>query len=338
MADLPKVLLAPYARTMKEIFSSHDLERLSSFSTILWGKDERLPEEELEGYLPEVWAYVGINQRLDSERLARSPGLRVIVEVGGGFPPGIDYETCFAQGIRILSCAPAFGPQVAEMALTMALAGTRSLVAAHEDFRKGKEVWQGERKGWDFTLFGAEIGFVGCGSLARALLPLLAPFRCTVRAYDPWLPDSLICELGCLPSSLDEVLAKSRVVFVLAVPTLENRGLLSREKLLLMPEGVLIVLMSRAHLVDFDALTELLHKGHLQAAIDVFPEEPLPKEHPVRSAPNVILSAHRAAAIRKERQLIGRMVVDDLELLARDLPPVRLQVAQPELISRLLAG
>jgi phosphoglycerate dehydrogenase-like enzyme len=220
----------------------------------------------------------------------------------------------------------------------MALAGARGLVAEHEAFRQGAEGWQRDRKDWDFTLYGANVGFVGCGSLARNLLPLLSPFRCQIRAYDPWLPTTLVQSLGCEPAPLEEVLAKSRVIFVLAVPTPENRGLLDRDKLALIPTDALLVLISRSHLVDFDELTDALEKGRFQAAIDVFPQEPLPKDHPIRKAPNVILSAHRAASIHKERRAIGRMVVDDLELMANGLPPTQLQVAQPELILKRLGS
>ena len=95
-------------------------------------------------------------------------------------------------------------------------------------------------------------------------------------------------------------------------PTPENQGLLNREKLALMQRHALLVLISRAHLVDFDALTEAVLEERIQAAIDVFPEEPLTKDHPIRQASDAILSPHRAAAIIKQRREIGRMVVDDV--------------------------
>jgi phosphoglycerate dehydrogenase-like enzyme len=95
------------------------------------------------------------------------------------------------------------------------------------------------------------------------------------------------------------------------------------------------VLISRSHLVDFDALTKLVSAGRFRAAIDVFPQEPLPLDHPIRRAPGVVLSAHRAGSVAQELRGIGRMVVDDLEALLRGLPPWAMQPAQPELIRRL---
>src|ERR1700758_1266320 len=125
-----------------------------------------------------------------------------------------------------------------------------------------------------------------------------------------------------------------RVIYVLATPAPENLGLISREQIQRMQPGALLALISRAHLVDFAALVDAADKGKIQAAIDVFPAEPVPPDAAVRSVKNTILSPHRAASIRRERQAIGRMVVDELEVMAKGLPPSLMQVAQPEIIDR----
>jgi phosphoglycerate dehydrogenase-like enzyme len=124
------------------------------------------------------------------------------------------------------------------------------------------------------------------------------------------------------------------VIFALAVPSTENQALLTRELLELIQPGAVLVLISRAHVVDFDALTELVLAGRFKAAIDVFPTEPLPLDHPIRQAPGAVLSAHRAGSVPEGLWEIGQMVVDDLEAIVRGLPPQRLQPAHPELIGR----
>ena len=78
---------------------------------------------------------------------------------------------------------------------------------------------------------------------------------------------------------------------------------------------------SRAHVADFDALTELVTAGRFKAAIDVYPVEPCPKDHPIRQAgDNVVLQAHRAGSVRESLWEIGSMVVDDLEAILRGHP------------------
>jgi phosphoglycerate dehydrogenase-like enzyme len=94
------------------------------------------------------------------------------------------------------------------------------------------------------------------------------------------------------------------------------------------------VLVSRAAVVDYDALVERVAAGRFLAAVDVWPDEPLAAEYPVRQLEGMVLSPHRAGGIPKALLSIGDMVCDDLELLAAGLPPVRMQVAAPELVGR----
>jgi phosphoglycerate dehydrogenase-like enzyme len=136
------------------------------------------------------------------------------------------------------------------------------------------------------------------------------------------------------PVALPTLLETSRVIFVLAVPSGENRALLSREMLERIGPGAVLVLISRAHVVDFDALTDLVLAGRFRAAIDVFPSEPFPPDHPIRRAENAILSAHRAGSVPEGMVEIGRYVVDDLEAILRGLPPRRMLAAEPELADR----
>lgn len=111
-------------------------------------------------------------------------------------------------------------------------------------------------------------------------------------------------------------------------------ALLSAERLTLLPEGALVVLLSRAQLVDFDALTAQVRAGRLRAAIDVFPTEPLAPDHPIRGASGALLSAHRAGSVAEGLWEIGQMIVNDLEALLRGLPPSFLQNGEPELLRR----
>jgi phosphoglycerate dehydrogenase-like enzyme len=260
--------------------------------------------------------------------------LRAILSVSGAFPNQLDYDRCFERRIRVLSVAPAFARQVAEMALGMALAASREIVAGDRAMRAGTEQWLWAGHVGTFMLYGKRAGLIGYGNLARSLLPLLAPFGCALGVYDPWLGAGYLRSQGVEPIGLEQLMATSNVIFVLATPSSENQALLSRELLEQIPAGAVLVLISRAHVVDFDALTELVLAGRFKAAIDVFPTEPLDQDHPIRQAPGAVLSAHRAGSVKEGLWEIGQMVVDDLEAILSGLPPQRLQIAQPELIDR----
>jgi phosphoglycerate dehydrogenase-like enzyme len=330
----PKALVDPHPRTLELLFNPADLTRLKSLVRLTVWEGSRMPAEMVETHLADAAVLVGQTD-LPRERLERAKRLKAIINVEGNFQPNIDYEYCFQQGIHVLGVGVAFGKAVAEMALGMALALARGIPQADRAFRKGQEVYGRFSNQESFLLSGSDVGFVGFGNLGRALLPLLTPFRCRLRVHDPWLPPRWLAEFGMLPSSLDEVLTRSRLLFVLAGATAENRAMLGAPQLARMPEGACLVLVSRASLVDFDALTERVRQGHIRAAVDVFPQEPFARAHPLRRLDNVILSAHRAGSLPAAYRLMGEMLVDDLAQILKGLPPLRLQRAERETVAHL---
>jgi phosphoglycerate dehydrogenase-like enzyme len=332
----PKVMLDPAFRTMDNILSEADLKRIHAAADVLWGKDDPMPAAEIEKVRDEVvaiicgsWRYGDVN---------RFPRLQTILEVGGGFPSpkDLDYAACFGRGIRVLSCAPAFAPAVSEMGLGLALACARQIAWTDQAFRRDEPNWSHTsfetELGNPFTLYGKQVGFIGFGSLARALKPLIEPFGCPIQVFDPWLTDTYLRKQKVEPVDLDTLMSTSRVIFVLAVPTASNRALLDRQKLSLIRADAVFILLSRSHVVDFDALTEMLLEGRFVAGIDVFPEEPLPKDHPIRKASHAVLSSHRAGANQEGIRNIGTLVADDIEAICTGRVPQSMQIAQPEFI------
>ncbi len=329
-----KVIIDPYGRRMEDVFSPADRERLHSLADVIWAKNEPMPDEEIAKVASEVVAIVAGHWHHGD--FSRFPKLTAFLEVGGGHPSPahFDYKSAFARSIRVLSCAPAFAPTVAEMALGLALASAREIAWTDGGFRAADREpnWSHSDLGTTFSLFDKPVGFIGFGSLARCLKPLLEPFRGPLQVYDPWLTDTYLRTQGVTPVDLDTLLKTSRFIYVLAVPTSANKHFLNREKLeMIRPDSVLL-LMSRAHVVDFDAMTELLAQNRFRAGIDVFPEEPLAKDHPLRKLSNVVLSSHRAGAIREGIQNIGTLVVNDLEAIVAGKVPQQMQAAQPEFI------
>lgn len=334
---LKAILHTRPARQLDTIFTQEDLQRLGNTVEVLWGKDQEMPEEAWAQAKKEASILIGIPRYgVGTVDENAAPHLKAIMEVGGGHPRhgSIDYETCFRRSIRVLSCAPAFAKMVAELALGHALAALRNIVDADRKMRRGEEKWGWRGQADIGTLYNASVGIIGYGNLARELQLLLAPFNCKLHAYDPWLPGTYLHQQGIIPMGLEELLQTCDVSFVLAIPTQENKELLTRETLEQIKPGAVLVLASRSHLVDFDALIELANAGRFRATIDVYPKEPPPLDHPVRDTENTILTCHMAGAIDHALYNIGNMVTDDVEAIAAGLPPIRMQVAQPELIAR----
>jgi phosphoglycerate dehydrogenase-like enzyme len=328
-----RILFDPEPRAAIEIFSKEDQERFfSSYDVIAWNGEDR--ETFYRQHLPETDVLVS-QQPMDKDRLDLAPRLRAIVNVETNFLPNVDYETCFQRGIHVIAPSSVFAAPVAEMGLGMALSLARGIHTAHSDFVDGRELYGLEGNYEAELLAGAEVGFVGFGDLGRALHKLLAGFQPKIRAFDPWLPDGVLTRLGVEPASLDEVLARSRFVFVVATITTDNAHLLNEEKLSLMQKGAKLILLSRAAVADFTALAAFARSGHIQVATDVFPEEPVAADDPIRTVPNILFSAHRAGALTSALQNIGRLMLDDLGQIAKGLPPIACKRAERETVMRI---
>ena len=233
------------------------------------------------------------------ERIARAPALRAVINVEGNFLRNVDYEACFARGIHVLVASPASPRPWPRRRSAWPSTSRAASRAADRAMRAGTEAYEprAPTRGC-FLLAGSDVGVVGLGDLGRELVRLLAPFRCRVRAYDPWLPELAIRAAGAEPAGLDELLRASRVVFVFAAPTTDNQAMLGRRELELLPDGAALLVMSRAAVVDLDALVELAAAGRLRAAVDVWPREPVPADHPARArrGPAALAPSHRRHA------------------------------------------
>lgn len=267
--------------------------------------------------------------------LQRMGSLRCVFNVEGNLLDNMPYVRLFERGIHVVTTAQVFALPVAEIGLAFALDLLRDVTEADLAFREGREVWGLESNRDARLLSGAEVGMIGYGELGRALHRLLQGFRPRLRVFDPWLPASAIAEAGAEPADLDTVLRQSDVVFVVTAVTSENRRFLGAPAFAAMRPGAAFILLSRADVVDFDALMDAVVGGHIRAASDVFPEEPMPAGHRVRGLRGFLRSAHRAGALDLAFRRMGDMVLEDMDLLDRGLPPQRCKRAERETVARM---
>jgi len=292
-----------------------------------------MPADRFESYLPEMALLIGQSD-MPKARLDRTRKLSAIINVETNFLQNVDYETCFERGIHVLAPGSAFARPVAEMALGMAIDLCRGVTFADRAMRAGKEKWLLDGAEGRFSLYGARVGLIGFGDLARAFTPLLAPFGCAIKAYDPWISDHFMAGFGVVAASLEEVLRTSQVIVVFAAVTSENQGFLGKREFDMIAHGSVVLLMSRAGVVNFPEFLRQIESGRFRAASDVFPVEPAPLDDPSRKVKGLLLSPHRAGAMTDSLREIGRQTVADAELVLRGLPPFSCRRAQRETVAR----
>lgn len=330
MKPLPLVLVDAFPRSKEMIFSTATEHQLRAQVNLVEHYGSRMPDALVDEYLEEVAIIVG-QTPMDAARLNRAKKLKAIINVKGNWESNIDYREAQRLGIHVLSIAPVMAPAVAEMCLGMAISLGRGIVKNDLLFRSGMERYGIAGNGEAISLFNAKVGFVGYGNLGRALGPLLAPFSCDVRIYDPWLSNGYLTQEGYSAASLDEVLQQSQYLFLLAGVNQENDGFLSRAVLETVRKDACVVLASRAEIVDFEAFLDLAEAGHFRAAIDVYPQEPVDPSNPMRKRQSIIFSSHLAGGMRASYQRIANSLMEEIPQLLRDLPPLLLQRAEPRL-------
>ncbi len=228
---------------------------------------------------------------------------------------GVGYEQIDVAAATELGVAVANSPahcteDVAEHTLALMLAVTRQVVVGQRSLADG---------GWGVPsaahrrLQGGVVGIVGLGRIGRRVAELCTAFGAEVLGFDPVTPDVP----GVRRVTLTELLRRADIVSLHVPNTPANARLVDAEALALLRDGAVLVNTGRGEVVDEHALLAELHAGRLWAALDVFTEEPLPTDHPLRSAPHTVLTPHSgASSAASVAQLREAMCATTLEWLA----------------------
>lgn len=254
--------------------------------------------------------------KVTSSDIAAMRKCKAVVRYGIGYD-NIDTAAAAAAGIPVSIVPDASTEEVASHAFAMGLALSRRLPQGHAAIRDGG--WAA-RIAYDAPkLTDLKVGIVGMGRIGRIAAASWSAVGAHVWAYDPFATFKEVAT-----ASLTQALEESDVVSLHLPLTDETHHLVSTEVLRKMRPGAVVVNVSRGGLVDEKALADALHAGHLAgAALDVFADEPLPADNPLRDAPNVILTPHIAwrsttslgalqdgAVSRARRALTGKPLID----------------------------
>ena len=327
------VISDPFPRTLDLIFTKKKLKELKTKYTLIVAPSKN-KKKFYESNIHKASFIMG-QPDLDKKLLSKAIKLKAIVNVESNFMNNVDYKYCYKRGIHVIATSPVFSKPVAEIALGMTLSLLRNIHEAHFDFLKGKEKYGLESNLKASMLSGKKIGLLGFGDLAKSLYPLLLPFTKDISVYDPWLPKNVIKKYGFQPINLKDMFSKCEVIYVLAAVTTENKNLIDKKLLNRMKPNTLFILMSRAAVVNFKDLVNRLKKGDIHVATDVFPEEPVRKNDPIRKVKNILFSAHRAGALKEAFFDMGNIVLKDMDLILKNQKPKYCKKAQLKTVELL---
>ena len=261
------------------------------------------PREELERALAGAHALIVRSEtRVTADLLTRAPHLRVIARAGIGVDT-IDVPAATRRGIAVMNAPGANTVSAAEHAMGLLLSLVRHIPGAVEAMRRGE--W--DRKKFEGTELRAKtIGIVGLGRIGGHVAQLARAFGMTVVAYDPYLPPERAAELQVRIMPLEQLLRTADVVTMHVALTDETRHLINADRLKLMKPSAVLINTARGELVDEAALAAAIGEKRIAgAAVDVFSQEPLPKESPLRTLDRLILTPHLAASTAEAQERVA---------------------------------
>ncbi|MCY2958093.1 MAG: phosphoglycerate dehydrogenase [Planctomycetota bacterium] len=266
--------------------------------TLQKGMDENALRTALQGYHALV---VRSATQVTARSLELADQLALIGRAGIGVD-NIDVAAATARGIVVMNTPEAGAVTTGEHAVSLLLSMTRNIPAADASVRAGK--WE-KSKFTGVELQGKQIGVLGLGRIGRVVADRTRGLGMVVTAYDPFVTQQNAPH-GVRMQELDELLASSDFVSVHVPLAEETRHLLSRQRLFAMKHGARLVHAARGGIVDERALCEALHAGHLAgAALDVFEQEPLPMDSPLRTAPNLVFTPHLGASTHEAKHNVS---------------------------------
>ncbi|MEV7360283.1 D-2-hydroxyacid dehydrogenase family protein [Kitasatospora sp. NPDC091276] len=277
-------------------------------------------EDELAAALADFDFVVTLRERVPfpASLFARLPRLRLLV-ASGMRNSVIDYAAAEAHGVTVCGTASSSTPPV-ELTWALLLGLARGIVPESTALREGGP-WQ-STVGAD--LHGRVLGLLGLGRIGGLVARVGLAFGMDVLAWSQNLTDERAAEVGVRRAAgKEELLSGADFVSIHLALGERTRGLLGEAELALMKPEAYLVNTSRAAIVDQDALLAALTGGRIAgAAVDVFDVEPLPAEHPLRTAPRLLATPHLGYVSRDNyRRYYGEAVEDIAAYLAGE--PIR---------------
>jgi D-3-phosphoglycerate dehydrogenase len=262
--------------------------------------------------------------KVDAEAIAAAPNLKVVARAGVGLD-NVDIKAATTAGVMVVNAPTSNIISAAELTVGHILSLARHIPAAHASLAAG--AWK--RSSYTgVELYEKTVGIIGLGRIGALITQRLQAFGVSVIAYDPYVTTARAQQLGVELVSLDDLLKRSDFVTIHMPRTPETLGMISDDQFALMKPTAFVVNVARGGLIDEDALHRALTSNTIAGAgLDVFVSEP-PKDSPLVSLPNVVVTPHLGASTDEAQEKAGVSVAKSVRLaLGGELVPDAVNVA-----------
>ena len=315
--------------------TSADWSKLMARAEVVFFAQAFADQDDAAAKLADFDIVLSMRERtpLPAALIDRLPKLRML-GMTGGRNASLDTAACTARGVVVCHTqgGGANEAATAELALGLLIAAARGIPSGDANLRAGT-FQDGVPVG--ITLAGKTLGLIGLGRLGSHMARYGKALNMTLLAWSQNLTADRAQAAGATLVPKDELLARSDAVSIHLVLSDRTRGLIGAADLARMKPGAILVNTSRGPIIDEKALLVALQARRIVAALDVFDREPLPPDHPLRRAPNTVMTPHLGYGVRETwEQFYPQSLENALAFL--DGKPVR--VVNPEALGGGSAG
>ncbi|OBC03139.1 D-2-hydroxyacid dehydrogenase family protein [Mycobacterium sp. 852002-40037_SCH5390672] len=328
---MPKVaILDDYAGVALQVADWSPVQKRAEVTVF----DRHMSEDEAADALRTFDVVCTLRERMAFPRslIERLPDLKLITIVGRSLP-NLDTAAAGERGILVAHsdfAHPRFRSMrdaTPELAWGLMIATVRNLAEEHRNMRAGG--WQSSA---GMTLSGKTLGLVGLGRVGRRMAEYAAAFGMEVLAWSQNLTEEAAASVGARRVEKASLFESSDVVSIHLVLSERTRGLVGEAELALMKPHAYLINTSRGPIVDEAVLIAALEAGRIAGAgLDVYDDEPLPKDHRLRLLANVTLSPHLGYVTR---EMLGAFYSDTVESVVAWLDGAPIRIANPEALQR----
>ena len=305
-------ILMPENNVARKLFiTSNVVTALESLGTLTWNKGTYAPEYTIPILNNSDIVVTGWGiRKLDDTVLAGADKLKLVVHTGGSVA-GFVSDYMFERGIRVMSGNKAYAESVAEGTVAYMMAILRRIPEYSRQVQEGGWAPPG---GTNRGLLDKTVGLLGFGAIAQYLAPMLRPFRCKVQAYDPYVRDEIFDSLGVTrAASIEELFTANEIISVHLPMQPETNDLINKTTLACLQDGAVLINTARGNCIVEEDLAAELKTGRISAVLDVYKQEPLPMESPLRGMDNCILMPHHGGPTSDRHEYVTMTLVEDIK-------------------------
>lgn len=226
----------------------------------------------------------------------------------------INMQKVKEKGVQVVLSPGRVSLPVAEFTIGLMLSETRNIARGDRGMREGKWETAYPNDGNIHTMRRLIVGLIGYGQVGKKVAERLVPFGTKVLVFDPYCDQEAIKADGFSPVTLEELLKNADIVSMHYRLTPETEKMLGEAEIAMMKPTAYLINTARAGLVDEEALVRALEEKKITgAALDVYVEEPLPADHPLRKLDNVTIIPHLAGVCCELEELSMEILSEDLE-------------------------